>query len=80
MGKRLRSRILGHLKSYYYKRLAQITRELKHTLTLNALMTMIANEMRNQIFLVLGSFCGKYPVENIHAANSTVYQTFSFTE
>ena len=63
MGKRLRSRILEHLKNYYYERLAQyqITEELVHTLTLNALMTMIVNEMRNLIFLVLGLCYGKYP-------------------
>ena len=35
-------------------------------------------EMKNLIFLALGLFCGKYPAENIHAVNWTVYQTFSF--
>jgi len=73
MGKQLRSRISGHLRNYYYERLAQITKELVHTLTLNVLMIIIVNEMRNLIFLALGSFYGKYPVENIHAVNSIVY-------
>ena len=76
MGKRLKSRILGHLKTYYYRRLPQITKELKHTLTLDALMAMKVDEMKNLIFLALGFFYGRYPVENIHVVNSTAYQTF----
>ena len=78
MGKQLRSRILGHLRNYYYERLTQITEELVHTLTLDALMIMIVNEMRNQIFLALGLFYGKYPAENIHAGNSKICLTFGF--
>ena len=78
MGKQLRSRISGHLKNYYYERLPQITKELVHTLTLNALMTMIVNEMRNLIFLVSVLCYGKYPAENIHVGNSKIYSTFGF--
>ena len=80
MGEQLRSRISGHLENYYYKRLAQITKELKHTLTLNALMAMIVNGMKNLISLALGLFYGKYPVENIQAVNWTAYRTFCFIE
>ena len=78
MGKRLRLRILGHLKKYYYKRLPQITKELKHTLTLDALMVMRVNEIKNLIFLALGFFYGRYPAEKIHAENSNIYPTFRF--
>jgi len=78
MGRRLKSRILGHPKNYYCKRLAQITKELVHTLTLNALMTITVSEMRGLIFLALGLFYGKYPAENTHAGNSTVCLTFGF--
>jgi len=76
MGKRLRSRILGHLKNCCYKRLAQITGELMHTLILNVSMAMTVNEMKNLTFLALELFYGKYPAENIHVVNSTAYQTF----
>ena len=80
MGEQLRSRILGHLENYYYKRLTQITKELKHTLTLSALMAMIVNEMKNLISLALGLFYGKYPVENTRAVNWTVSQIFCFID
>jgi len=43
-------------------------------------MAMKVDEMKNLIFLALGFFYGKYPVENIHVVNSTAYQMFSFTE
>ena len=79
MGKRPRSRILEHLKKYYYERLAQITEELMLTLILNALMTLIVDVMKSLIFLAMELFYGKYPVENIHAVNSRLTWTFKST-